>query len=291
MLLALGLAAPGCGGDFCTKEYDKVQACVSNKEGPPERSEYIQSCQAKEKKARQQGTFDEAHNKALVVCLDEDECEKMMKCMSEASDMQYTREQLATIKTAEEGNDIEKMKEACQYLTDENAELVEACKPVMAKLVEVATVEVTKMRDAGKHDFSACRDLERFGRAAGSEAEKAAQALCAEAQAAQTAARALAEAAANTAARKAKIPYECDASLKMMAGMKSDWAKVKRAQVIKACFEDLGLVILEMKVPDMTYICEFNVKEVGKAIKAHSIDNAELNAWIEKAGPVCAKEG
>lgn len=290
LLLTLGLATPACGGDFCTKEYDKVQACVPRKARVPEKSEYIQSCQAEERKARQEGTFDEAHNQALAACLNKDECEQMMKCMSEASDVRYTKEQLAAIKQAEAGNDLEKMKEACQYITDEKPELVEACKPVMAKLVEVATVEVTKMRDAGKHDFSACGDLESYGKAAGSDAEKAAKALCAEAQAAQTASKALAEAAANIADRKASIPYECDASLKMMADMTSDWAKAKRVEVIEACFEDLGLVILEMKVPAMTYICEFNVKEVCKAVKAYSIDNAELNDWIAKAGPVCVKD-
>ena len=293
LLVALGLLAPGCGGDFCSKHYDKQKECASSDQlgRIPDKAEYVEKCQEEEKKAKEEGKFDEEDRKAMDECLAKDDCDEFKKCLSEQAEKRYTKKQIEEIKAAGESGDIEKMKDACQYVNEENKELVEACKPVMAKLYDATKEQVTKMRDEGKHDFGVCGDLESFAKSKGADAEAEAKALCKEAQASETVAKALSEAAAKVKAKDADMPYECGAALKELGEIDSDWAKGKKTEVVKACFEDLGLVIMEAKVPDMKYVCDFRVKEIYKAVKEHKIENEKMKEWMAKADPLCSKEG
>jgi hypothetical protein len=183
------------------------------------------------------------------------------------------------------------MKDACQYVDEENQTLVDACKEVMPKLVEAVSAEVTKQRDEGKHDFGTCGDLEQFAKAVGGDAEGKAKTLCDEAKASETAKKALDEAAAKVKAKDADMPYECKAALEELGKIDTEWAKGQKDAVVKACFVDLGKVIMEAKVPEMKYVCDFRVKEIYQAVKDHSLDDADLLAWVEKAKPLCEKEG
>ena len=340
LLVAVGLLAPGCG-DYCSKNYDKMKECASSNQlgSIPDKAEYVEKCQEEEKKAKDEGKFDEEDRKAQMECLDKSDCDEVKKCMSELSEKRYVKKQLEDIKAAGESDDIEKMKDACKYIGDDKTELVEACKPVleklakaeadkaagemqalidsgdaekmkdacqyvsedsdrfeackpvMVKLLEVTTEQVTKMRDEGKHDFSVCGDLEGFAKSKGADAEAAAKALCKEAQASETVAKALTESAAKVKAKDADMPYECGAALKELAEIDSDWAKGKKTEVVKACFEDLGIVIMEAKVPGMKYVCDFRVKKVYEAVKEHKIENATMTEWMAKADPLCSKAG
>ena len=335
-LVALGILTTGCG-DFCSKNYDKQKECASSNQLGliPDKAEYVEKCQEEEKKAKDEGKFDEEDRKAMEECLAKDDCDEVKKCMSEASEKRYTKKQIEEIKAAGESGDPEKMKDACQYVNEENKELVEACKPVMekleqalidemkklaesgdvekmkeacqyvgeeddrfarckpvlAKLTELTTAEVTKMRDEGKHDFGVCGDLERFAKTQGADAETAAKSLCKEAQASETVGKALTESAAKVKAKDADMPYECGAALKDLAEIDSEWAKGKKDEVIKACYVDLGVVIMEAKVPGMKYVCDFRVKKIYEAVKEHNIDDAKLKEWMAKADPLCAKAG
>lgn len=291
LIIALGLAA--CSGDFCTKNYDKRKECASADQlgRLPEKSEYVKKCQEEEKKAKDDGSFDAEYQKAQMACFEKSDCEAVVKCASEVADKQYTKKQVKEIEEAGKGDDIEKMKDACQYVDEDKAELVTACKPIMVKLVAASTTEVTKMRDEGKHDYSACGDLERFAKTVGSDEEAKAKVLCSESQASENVAKALSESAANVTAKKADMPYECGAALKELGEIDTEWAKGKKSEVTKACFEDLGLVIMEVKVPGMQYVCDFRVKEIYKAVKEHNIENEKMKEWMAKADKLCAKEG
>lgn len=293
LLTALGLVAPGCGGDFCTKVYDKKKECASSDElgHVPDKAEYVEKCTAEQKKEKDAGTFDEEALKAQMECLDKESCDDVKTCMRAESEKAYVKKQVKEIGAAAASDDVEKMKKACQYIDEEKSELVEACKPVMVKLVDATMKEVTKMRDEGKHDYGVCGDLERFGAAVGDDVAVNAKKLCVEAQASEKVAKAIAEANTNAKANKTDIPFECEMSLTDLKEIDSDWAKTKKAEVVKACYEDLGLVIMEAKVDEMQYVCDFQVGKVYRAVKEHGIENEKMKPWMTKADPLCGKEG
>jgi hypothetical protein len=291
-LSALPFAALlGCNADVCPKLYDKMKECAPDeaKDKVPEKSEFVEKCEGDRKKEKEAGTYDEEEEKEVAGCLDKSDCAEMEKCMSEMSEKRYTKKQVAEIKAALDSGDTEKMKDACQYVDEDNAELVTACKDVMPKLVEAVTAEVTKQRDAGEHDFGTCGDLENFAKAVGGDAEAKAKTLCEEAQAAKMVKKAKDEVATKIAAKDADMPYECKASLEDLGKLDTEWAKAKKAEIITACYQDLGKVIMEAKVPEMKYVCDFRVKEIYQAAKEHKLEDADLKAWIEKAAPLCDK--
>jgi hypothetical protein len=121
-------------------------------------------------------------------------------------------------------------------------------------------------------------------------AEAKAQSLCAESQASEMVGKALTESKEKVDAKDADIPYPCKAALEDLAKIDSEWAKAKQKEVINACYVDLGKVIMEVKVPDMKYVCDFRVKEVYQAVAEHGLDDADLLAWVEKAKPLCEKD-
>ena len=292
LTVALGLASAGCSADLCPKLYDKLKECAPEeaKSKMPEKKEFVDKCEADRKKEKDEGKEDVEAEKAMAACLDQGECDAMQKCMEEESEKRYTKKQVDEIAAAKASGDVAKMKDACQYVNEENKTLVDACKEVMVKLLEATSAEVTKMRDEGKHDYGVCGDLEGFAKAVGGDAEATAKALCTEAQASETVAKALTESAAKIAAKEADMPYECGAALEELGKIDSEWAKGKKGEVVKACYQDLGLVIMEVKIPEMKYVCDFRVKEIYKAVKDHGIKDAKMDEWIAKADPLCSKE-
>jgi hypothetical protein len=279
-----------CGGDVCSKLYDKMKECApEGKSDFPDKAKFVEECKAQQQKEKDAGTYDEEEEKAIAACLDK-KCDEMQKCMSEESEKRYIAKQVKEIKAASESGDVAKMKDACQYVNEEVEELVAACKEVMPKVFEATVAEVTKQRDEGKHDFGTCHDLERFAKMAGGDAEAKAQSLCAESQAAEMVGKALTESKEKVDAKDADIPYPCKAALEDLAKIDSEWAKAKQKEVINACYVDLGKVIMEVKVPDMKYVCDFRVKEVYQAVKDHGLDDADLLEWVEKAKPLCEKD-
>ena len=281
----------GCGGDVCSKLYDRMTECMPEdaKGKIPEKAKFVEQCKADQQKEKDAGTWDEAEEKAIVACLGKKSCEDMNTCMAEESEKRYTQKQVASIKEAADSGDVEKMKDACQYIDEKNEALVAACKDVMPKVFEATVATVTKQRDEGKHDFGTCHDLERFAKDVGAEAETQAKALCAESQASEMVGKALTEAKAKVDAKDADLPYPCKAAIEDLSKIDSEWSKSQKKAVIDACYVDLGKVIMEVKVPDMKYVCDFRVKEVIDAVNEHGLDDADLLAWIEKSKPLCDK--
>lgn len=288
LFVSLGLA--GCSNDFCTKNYDKMKECASSDElgRVPEKSEYVERCQAEIKKAKDDGKFDEEDNKAQLTCLAKNECDEVKSCMSDLSAKRYAKKRVDEVNVARESDDPEKMKDACRYVDEEDKDLLEACKPVLARLTELTMAAVTKLRDEGKHDWGACSDLEAYAKASGGD-EAAAKALCAETKASESATETLAKVAENVAAKAPKLPYQCESTIKELDTIGSDWAKTKKGELIEACYGDLGAIILASEVPGMKYACGYQVRQVYDAVKTHNIESDELRDWIAKAEPLCAK--
>jgi hypothetical protein len=280
----------GCSADLCPKVYEKMKECAPEdaKSKMPSKPEFLETCEAEQKKEKDAGTYDEAEEKAVRECLDKD-CDELQECMSKQSEKRYTHKKLAEIEAASKSGDVEKMKEACQYIDEENKELATACKNVMPQLLAAATDGVTKQRDAGEHDFGACYDLEAYAKNVGGDAEANAKTLCEEAKASQAVKEAKDAVQANIAKKEADMPYQCKSAIEQLDAVGTDWAKNKRGEVITACYQDLGKVIMEVKVPQMKYICDFRVKEIYQAAKTHKLEDAELRGWIEKAKPLCEK--
>ena len=182
---------------------------------------------------------------------------------------------------------IEQMKAACQYVSEQNAALVDACRDVVAELYASTLRAVVRKRDEGDHDFAVCGELEQFAKAVGGEAIGHAETACDEAQAAETVAKAVRESAENVQGRRADMPFACGAALEELGKLDSAWARGKKAEVVRACFSRLGLVIMEVKVPQMNFVCDFRVKEVYNAVHEHGIDDAAMKGWMAKARELC----
>ena len=290
LAVCLVLGPQGCGGDYCSRSYDKRKACASPSQRGriPERAGFVDQCRATEKKAKSEGTHDAEFERAMVACLELEDCAAMTQCTAAAEDALLTKRHIDAI-GAVDTEDIAQMKEACQYADDTNADIVAACAPIIAKLLAVSTARVTALRNAGKHDFAACTELERFAKSVGPQPERSAKVLCRETRAAANVVKALAESSANLKANKAEMPYVCGGVLKELAEISTPWAHSRQAAVAKACFEDLGLLIMQLKVPEMKYLCDFRVREIFEAVEAYGIDNAEMDGWLLQAQPLCAR--
>jgi hypothetical protein len=286
------LLAGGCKTELCPKLYDKMKECAEGDKADkmPAKEEFVEKCTADQKKEKDEGTYSEEDEKAVAECLDKPDCEEMGKCMGEVSAKAYTRKKVAEIGKAKEADDVAKMKEACEFVSEDDEEIMAACKEVMPKIFEATTAEVVKARDAGEHDFGLCGDLERFAKVMGGDAEAKAKVTCEESQAGESVKKALEKAAANVAAKEADVPYECKAALEDLGKLDSEWAKTKQSEVANACYVDLGKVIMAAKVPDMKYVCDFRVEEVITASKTHNLEDAELTEWIDKAMPLCKEK-
>ena len=286
------LLAGGCNTELCPKLYDKMKECAEGDKADkmPAKEEFVEKCTADQKKEKDEGTYSEEDEKAIAECLGKGDCDEMGKCMADASSKAYSRKKVAEIAKAKESDDVTKMKEACEFVSEEDAEIFAACKEVMPKVFEATAAEVVKKRDAGEHDFGLCGDLERFAKVMGGDAEAKAKTHCEESQAGESVKKALDKAAANVKAKEADIPYECKAALEDLGKLDSDWAKTKTGEVAKACYVDLGKVIMAAKIPEMKYVCDFRVEEVIKAAKTHKLEDAELKEWIDKAMPLCKEK-
>lgn len=286
--VCVGLAAVGCGGDYCSKSYDKRKACASPSQRGriPERAGFLDQCRATEEKAKSEGTHDTQFEQAMVACFEMEDCAAVTQCTAAAEDALLTKKHIEAI-DALDTNNVSEMKEACQYADDSKPDIVAACAPIVARLLAATTSEVTALRDAGKHDFATCTDLERFAKSVGVQEERRAKVLCREAQAAANVHKALAESSANLKANKADLPYVCGGVLKELAAINTPWAEGRKAVVAKACFEDLGLLVMQLKVPEMKYLCDFRVREVYDAVQTYAIDSAEMRAWMTQAEPLC----
>ncbi len=161
-------------------------------------------------------------------------------------------------------------------------DVLDACYTNLAKVV------VTKLRDAGAGDPGfICFDVEKLAAFVSPEEETWAKLACQEVKVAkeftqvrEEVKKAIAEATADGS--KAQVPFQCDFAIeqaeKDIAG--SEWGKAQIAEVAKACYVELGKVVLEKKTADMKYGCDFNVQKVVDGAKKHQLTDPALDPLL-----------
>ncbi len=109
---------------------------------------------------------------------------------------------------------------------------------------------------------------------------------------AENAKAAVTEARANAAAKKLDTPYQCRSLPEALDKIGSEWAKTTRTEVLKACYVELGLVILTSDTSDAKYVCPYKISEVQKAAATHGLAEAypELGAALAKLPKTCLKK-
>ncbi|MCW5809070.1 MAG: hypothetical protein KIT31_42345 [Deltaproteobacteria bacterium] len=157
--------------------------------------------------------------------------------------------------------------------------------------------KVTAARDSGKRDYSACSSLEDAAKTMDGGKEGAnfakAKAACAEMNAAENAAKGVKESKANAAAKKSQIPYQCSSTVEELAKIDTAWGKKTKDELLKACYVELGAVILETENVEKNtkYFCPYQIKEVLKAVTKYDLGGKgdALDEQLKKLPATCTK--
>jgi hypothetical protein len=171
-----------------------------------------------------------------------------------------------------------------------------ACRSLASVQLARSLAKVGEARDAGKRDHSACSTLQTAGKTLDGNKEGAnlakAKEACAEMAAAENAARGIAEAKANAAAKRSQFPYQCRITLDELARIETPWAKQRTRELARACYVDLGAVVVELEVPKMRYLCPFQVREWMAQVAKHDLVTKfpELEASMKKLPPKCTEQ-
>jgi hypothetical protein len=326
ILFALLIAAPACGGGGdCEKAYDMAKKCAKGDQmGKLGKEEFVSFCE----KAKADPKMKE-EVEADLACAKEDSCEKAKACadaqrgkrrakkitesitagkwkdafddctLSEAAfaDETYKAECNKVFANVDKitGDDLAKTMFRCKS-SDEIKKVApdfeKACKTLAAGNLAAAQKAGTAARDAGKNDIRACMDLKDTAAQAGGDAVTAAQKLCAEMDVAEDAKKAVDEARANAAAKKANLPYQCDSSAEKLAKIESEWAKKTVDDVLKACYVELGAVVIQEKGKDAKYFCPHEIKKIQEAAGKHDLATKfpELAEAMKKLPAKCQEK-
>jgi hypothetical protein len=285
-LLLLG--ATGCNNDPCSKTYERMQACApaEAKDSMPQKDEFIKSCKEEMEKATDE---DKKYSEQAGACADKTDCAEYRSCLDELS-KQRTLDSIKDAMSSKAYDDALMDCRIADEMHKDDQDIQKACVELRGAALEAMMVEVTKIRDAGEDSISKCVDLEGVAEKVSEEAKTKATALCEEAKAAERAKEAKEESKANVAAKKGDIPIACSLAMEDLSKLESPWAKATQKDVATACYLELGKLILPAKVPEMKYVCDYHVKAVYEAVKAHELADPELDPWIEKASTLCDKE-
>jgi hypothetical protein len=126
--------------------------------------------------------------------------------------------------------------------------LQEACRKLLGAAVKLRHESFTASRDNGEAvSFGECNlrnvDLRGF---AGLELAPA-ETLCNEIGLMADTAKGFKQVQENIEKKTAALPFECLYFPEQLAAIGTDWAKAKREELVKACFIDLGVIILESR--------------------------------------------
>lgn len=219
-----------------------------------------------------------------------DDCTISPEYFADASFKAACAKVMAEVPTKLAGEEREKAMDRCRYSPDlaKVPEIAAVCTTLAKGELARLTEGVTKARDAGTHDYRLCSELENIAKNAGGDV-KAAETLCKESQAAEQAAKGAAEARANAAAKKADLPYQCSSATDDLDALGTEWSKKAKADLTKACYVELGLVIFEAKAAEAKYSCPYEITQVLEAAAKHGLVAAhpELDAGIKKLPKLC----
>jgi hypothetical protein len=304
VMLALAIAAPACSSSDCEKAYDMVKKCAKGEKAEKmEKGEFVSFCE----KAKSDPKMKEEVEEGLQ-CTKEDSCEKMEACekaqrgkrrakkitesitagkWKEAfddctlieeyySDEAYKAECNKVFANADKitGDDMSKTVYRCksgEKIAKVAPEFVKACKAIAGGQLAAAQKAATAARDAGKNDYKACSDVKDMAALAGGDAVAAAAKLCEEMTSAEDAKKAAEEARANVAAKKTSMPYKCDSAAEKLSKIDTEWSKKTLEDVYKACYVELGAVLIAEKSKDAKYSCPYEIKKLMEAAAKYDL--------------------
>jgi hypothetical protein len=322
-LLALSLALPGCGGSDCEKAVDNMLKCVkSEKDSKVSKSDLVGMCE--KAKAENKEDFEEG-----MVCAKETDCDKMKACEQAQRGKRRAKKITESIAAQKWGKAFDDCTLIEDYFSDEtykaecnkvfaNADKItgeglssimfrcqsgeklkkvapefeKACKTIATGQLAAAQKAATEARDAGKNDYKVCSDLKKVAELAGGDAVAAAGKLCDEMAAAEPAKKAADEARANAGAKKTSMPFQCDMAAEKLAKLDTEWAKKTFDDMLKACYVELGAVVIEEKGKDAKYVCPFEIKKLTEAAGKYDLVTKfpELAESMKKLPPKCKVE-
>jgi hypothetical protein len=188
------------------------------------------------------------------------------------------------------GKDLEDALVRCRY-SDELAKIPEvkaACGAMATAELTRQVAAATKARDAGTNDFGLCLKLQDLVKEAGSD-PKAIEVLCKEMEVAESARKGAEEARANAAAKSASLPYQCTATAEDLTALGTEWSKKAQADLDKACYVDLGLVVFELKSGEAQVGCPYEIMQVLEGATKRGVAAAfpEFAAAVAKLPKTC----
>lgn len=264
------LCATSCKGELCPRVRERLATCVDG--GKP----HAEVC--------------ELDDEPLQACVGQATCEEFITCIDALELEHKARGQASEVASAKAKSDADTLESLC--LHPEGEPLIEACDEAMPMLLASLRAKVEGVRDeASPPDLEACNDLRVAAKRVSADEVKAAERLCKEARVASLVGKALTDARAFTDAKKTDdLPYECQGAVEELDRIDSAWAKDKRDEVIKACYHELGIVVLTARLPNMTLSCDYTVEQVYQAVKTHGLTGPKLDPLIAKASKLCDTE-
>ncbi len=315
--------AVGCGKDDCERIYEMETKCsTESKSSFPAKEVFVAACKAAK------GTKDAAEVDDMLACAKKSSCDEYKACGKGTRGKKRARKITASMADGKLADawesctlsadyyadptfksectkvfaaDASKLTEAelssigtrCSYdkeLLAASAELATACKSIAAKRVTSLMAAATKLRDTGGDGFKECAELSSAAESAGGDLAKQAKVVCDEVDAGRTVTKGIEDAKANAAAKKAEFPYQCSTSPDELDKLGTPWAKAKRDEIIKACYVDLGLVVIAAKGADgAEYSCPYEITQVKDASTKYGLaaKYPELVAALAAAPKTC----
>jgi hypothetical protein len=323
VVAAIAIVSAGCGKDDCEKLYDMEEKC-SAKEKFPDKDFFVMACNAARKSDKTKDEID-----AAVTCAQEDTCEAFKACgkgrrgKARAKEITQAIEAgkwkdawddctlsadyyanpefkaecvkvFTTAATKLTGEDQKRAMYRCKSGDDVKKvvpEFGQACQAMASGQLTAAIDTLRKSRDAGTRDFKTCFEIDRLAEGGAGDAAKIAKELCKEIEVAEDAKKAIDEAHANVAAKKADVPFQCQYTGDKLALLDTEWSKRTLEALYKACYVELGAVVLDVDPKDAKYSCPFRAKRMLEAIAKHDLATKypELAASIAKLPKICTK--
>lgn len=324
VLICLAVAAPACSSSDCDKAYDMMKKCAKGDRADKiDKSAFVTECQ----KALSDPKMKEEAQEDLA-CMKEDSCEKVETCAKAKrgkarakkitekiaagkwkdafddctlieeyySDDTFKAECNKVFANADKitGDDMSSVMFRCQSgdkIKKVAPDFEKACKTLASGQLAAFQKAATAARDAGKNDFKVCLDLKKAAELAGAETAAAAQKQCDEMAASEEAKKAADEARSNATAKKTSVPYQCDSAAEKLEKLDTDWAKKRIEDVYKACYVELGQVVIAEKGKDAKYVCPYEITKITDGIKKHELvaKFPELADVMKKLPAKCQK--
>jgi hypothetical protein len=326
-LLALAIAAPACGGSDCEKAYETAKKCSKGDKDIP-KDKFVAECEAamkdpekKEQAEAQLACLKEDSCEKAEACRKAQRTKRRAKEVAEAvaagkwkeafDDCTFDDCTLSEDYFADEGfkTECNKVFANLGKLTGDDLSTVmfrcksgekikkvapdfeKACKTLAGGQLEAAQKAAIAARDAGKNEYKVCSDLKRASEAAGGDAVPAAQKLCDEISTSESAKKAIEEARRTVAEKKTLIPYECGSAADKLVKLDTEWSKKTLDEVYRACFVELGKVVIEEKSKDAKTRCPFEIKRLVEAVEKRDLATKlpELAEVMKKLPATCQK--